>query len=543
MLLALAVSLAAYAGRPASAQAQSKASQGIFLPPDRRSQQDAQAVESSLIAPVPADELQRFATDFTTLVRALHDLNALHPEVQSSMIETERKLATFTPEQWTVLANAWDRPALSNAVERLRSLMPSLNATPGLAGATPAPGGGAAKPAAVAPDDASTTTTLMLANYGPCVPSAAPSFLGAGSPIPSDTSADYGLFIALQTANAAIIPLYVLCESSVIVLGEGTNALDCIPYEAALYVAYGLQVSLQTSEFCDSNVLSAENDATYYNTIAIFNNLNTGVISITNQLTSTQNDLDTHITSVDSDLNAHITAIDADIDNHTAGINTNIDTSIANANSNLNTQIMAIDTDIDGRVTAVNTSVANAASSLSKQITSTNTDIDTRLAAVNTNTNSSATAVDADIVNHVAASTVTIDTAVANVDTDLNNHLTAVDTDLNTHLAAVDADVLAQGSQAGSQITTSQSLNLRLEIEQSLAAGASIGVFATPKAQGGYLEVVGTTVQTVINGLVAAGQSVGNAQTYENEGNTAFAAGQFQAAYNDYMSAYQTAAK
>jgi hypothetical protein len=194
-------------------------------------------------------------------------------------------------------------------------------------------------------------------------------------------------------------------------------------------------------------------------------------------------------------------------------------------------------------VTAVGTSVANAASSLGTQLTSTNTDIDTRLAVVNTNTNSSASAVDTDIVNHLAAATVAIDTAVANADTDLNNHSTAVDTDLNTHLAAVDADVLAQGSQAGSQVTTLQALNLRLEIEQSLAAGATIGVFETPKAQGGYLEVVGTTVQTVINGLVASGQSVGNAQTYENAGNTAFAAGQFQAAYGDYMSAYQTAAK
>jgi hypothetical protein len=57
--------------------------------------------------------------------------------------------------------------------------------------------------------------------------------------------------------------------------------------------------------------------------------------------------------------------------------------------------------------------------------------------------------------------------------------------------------------------------------------------------------VVGTTVQTVINGLVAAGKSVGKAQTYENEGNTAFAAGagNYKTAYYDYMSAYQTATK
>jgi hypothetical protein len=267
---------------------------------------------------------------------------------------------------------------------------------------------------------------------------------------------DYNLFLALAGANEALVPLTVLCDDFAEILGEGTNLAGCIPYGIAAVAAFAIQTSLQVNEFCDGSVVSAQNDSAYFNTIAIFNNLNTGVNSITNQLTSTQNDLDTHITNVDSDVNAHITAIDADIDTHVAGINTNVNTSIANANSNLNAQITAIDTDIDGRVTAVGTSVANAASSLGTQLTSANTDIDTRLAAVNTNTNSSASAVDTDIVNHLAAATVTISTAVANADTDLNNHSTAVDTDLNTHLAAVDADVQAQGSQVGSQVTTLQ---------------------------------------------------------------------------------------
>jgi hypothetical protein len=131
ILLALAVSLATYAGlTTTAARAQSRpsrASAGIYLSPDKRSALDVQATEKALQQPVSPDELQRFATDFTTLLRALHDLNALHPEVQSSLIEAQHKLATLTPEQWTVLANAYDRPTLSNAVERLRSGMPSLN--------------------------------------------------------------------------------------------------------------------------------------------------------------------------------------------------------------------------------------------------------------------------------------------------------------------------------------------------------------------------------------------------------------------------------
>jgi hypothetical protein len=541
ILLALTVSLASYAGLPAGAQAPSNPSQRIHLAPGSLSQ-DSETVLNALRAPVPANELKKFAGDFTTLVHELHDLNSLHPEVQGSMIETQRKLAALTPAQWTALANAWDRTALSSVVQRLGSRPRRPEATPSLTAATPEPGAELSKPAAMAAEDVSATNTLSVANYGICAPTSAPSFLGADS-IPSSTSTDYDLFASLQAANAALIPLAVLCDDFVEILGEGTNAEGCIPYGIAEAVAFAIQTSLQADEFCDSGVLGAENDAAYFNTIAIYNNLNTGVTSITNQLASTQNDLDGHLTKVDSDVNAHITAIDADIDTHVAAINTNVDTSIANANANLTAQITAIDNDIDGRVTGVSSSVANAVSSLSTQITSTDTDIDARLAAVNTNTNSSVSAVNADIDNHVAAATVNIDTAVANADTDVDNHLTAIDADLNTRLAAVDAHVLAQGSQAGSEITTLQAINLRLEIEQSLAAGATVGIFETPKAQGGYLELVGTTVQTVITGLVAAGQSVGNAQSNENAGNTAFAAGQFLAAYYDYMSAYQTAAK
>ena len=541
ILLALTFSLAAFAGLPARAQAPLNPSHRTHFTPGGPSQ-DSEMVLNTLRAPIPANELHSFASDFTTLVNELHDLNPLHPEVQSWMAETQRKLVSLSPAQWTALANAWDRPALSTAVQRLRSHTPRSNAAPSLTAATPEPDAEPTKPAAMAADDVSATNTLSVANYGICAPTSAPSFLGADS-IPSTTSTDYDLFASLQAANAALIPLAVLCDDFVEILGEGTNAEGCIPYGIAEAVAFAIQISLQADEFCDGSVLSAENDAAYFNTIAIYNNLNSGVTSITNQLTNTQDDLDAHLTKVDSDVNAHITAIDADIDTHVAAINTNVDTSIATANANLAAQITSIDNDIDGRVTGVGSSVANAASSLSTLITSTDTEIDTRLAAVNTNTNSSVSAVNTDIDNHVAATTLNIDTAVANADTDVDNHLSAVDADLNTHLAAVDAHVLAQGSQAGSEITTLQALNLRLEIEQSLAAGATVGIFETPKAQGGYLEVVGTTVQTVITGLAAAGQGVGNAQSYENAGNTAFAGGQFQTAYYDYMSAYQTAAK
>jgi hypothetical protein len=140
------------------------------------------------------------------------------------------------------------------------------------------------------------------------------------------------------------------------------------------------------------------------------------------------------------------------------------------------------------------------------------------------------TAIDVDVDTHVAAA-----------DLDIASKLALVDTDLNHHLSTVDADVLARDTQVDGEIATLQALDIRMEIEKSLALGISVGLFETPKAEGGYLELVGTIVQTVINGLVAAGQTCGTAQTSENAGNTVYAAGKFKTAYSDYKAAYQAA--
>jgi len=457
ILLALALSLATYASRPASAA----------QPQSRRPRQNAQTAADALRTPVPEGDLQTFASDLSTLARALHDLNPNRPDVQNRMIQAEQAIGALTPEQLTMLANAYDRPALSQSMERLRSLMPSLSATPGQAGATLRPDLAIQKPGgALHADDASTTTTLSTANYSMCTPTTSTSFLG--STIPSDFPTDYGLFIALQIANGAQIPLNFLCTEITVILGEGTNLPECIIAAIDQAIAFGLQVTLSTFELCDSTVLSAENDSAYFNTIAIYNNLATDTSLIQDQLTSVENDLDTHITAVNSDLNAHITLIDSDIDSHVTGINTNV-----------NTNLTAIDVDVD---------------------------------------------------THVAAA-----------DLDIASKLALVDTDLNHHLSTVDADVLARDTQVDGEIATLQALDIRMEIEKSLALGISVGLFETPKAEGGYLELVGTIVQTVINGLVAAGQTCGTAQTSENAGNTVYAAGKFKTAYSDYKAAYQAA--
>ena len=103
ILLALTLSLAPYALRPPGAQAQS-----ISAPAGAKTPKD-------LTVPVPEGELQTFETDFITLQGVLYDMNGRHPEAQSSIVDSEKKLATLTPEEWTMLANAYDRAALSQS--------------------------------------------------------------------------------------------------------------------------------------------------------------------------------------------------------------------------------------------------------------------------------------------------------------------------------------------------------------------------------------------------------------------------------------------
>jgi hypothetical protein len=346
------------------------------------------------------------------------------------MLEIEQQISALTPEELTILANSYDRPALAQAVARLRSLMPSLRAAPQADLTTVGRAG-------LGADDESTTTTLTPPDYSLCAST------------PSDPSVDYGLFIALQVASGVQIPFDYFCDEIVEILGEGTNLPFCVVDIVLAGISWGLDLTLQAMDFCNPVILGAENHSAWLNTIAIFNNLET----------DTEN-INEHLISVDSNLNTHATAIDADV------------------NSNLT----AIDTDIDA---------------------------------------------------HVAAADLDLATRVGDTDADLNNHLTALD----THLTAVDGDV----KLVGGDVATLQALELRIKIEKSLASGIYVGSLEAPQAQGGYLELVGTTVQTVINGLVAAGQRVGGAQTLENAGNTAYSAGLFKRAYADYMSAYQAA--
>jgi len=188
-----------------------------------------------------------------------------------------------------------------------------------------------------------------------------------------------------------------------------------------------------------------------------------------------------------------------------------------------------ITTDVD--LANHDTNITNRLTTLANQLTQVDSDVINHTTGTNTNLGASLSAVDLDLNNRISG-----------VDTDLNNHITGIDTDLNTHLVGVDADVLNRATQIDNEIGSFQSLDLRLKIENALAAGLVIGLLEVPTAEGGYLDLVRSIVVDTINKVLASGGTVGTASKSLTAGDTAKASGQFKTAYSDYMSAYQAAA-
>jgi hypothetical protein len=131
-----------------------------------------------------------------------------------------------------------------------------------------------------------------------------------------------------------------------------------------------------------------------------------------------------------------------------------------------------------------------------------------------------------------------LDTHVTNVD----NHVATEFTALDTHLTNVDNHVAAQFSALTTLVTANNDLNIRMHIEEDLAAGNHpAGLFELPAAQGGYLELTRTIVVDIIQKTLATGQSVGKANSYLASGDQSRTAGKFKSAYALYGQSYRAA--
>jgi tetratricopeptide (TPR) repeat protein len=131
-----------------------------------------------------------------------------------------------------------------------------------------------------------------------------------------------------------------------------------------------------------------------------------------------------------------------------------------------------------------------------------------------------------------------------------NNQNTA--TILNS-LSSAKTEIINNTNAAKTEIINNDNANrkiledliLRTQIEADLAEADSatpVALYLTPKANGGYLELVRDIVAQTINNIRNAGGSVGQAQSFFNQGEAQRAAGNFKAAYSYYRKAYKQAA-
>jgi len=176
-----------------------------------------------------------------------------------------------------------------------------------------------------------------------------------------------------------------------------------------------------------------------------------------------------------------------------------------------------IHTDLENSVANDNTNTAsiigNVNTKASSIITNDNSNKDAIIA--NNNTNKSA------IISNDNTNTTTITTAIANAVTTLSNN-------------------------SGSTQNQVRDLILSTQIEAELARDTGttpVASYELPASAGGQLDKVRAIVALTITNVLAAGGSVGTAQTVFAQGDQQKAAGQFKAAYDSYRKAYQLAAR
>lgn len=138
--------------------------------------------------------------------------------------------------------------------------------------------------------------------------------------------------------------------------------------------------------------------------------------------------------------------------------------------------------------------------------------------------------------------------------TAFNNEFTTFHTEFTANAATVNTklDTIGSGVDTANQkldaltitVNDQGKLDLRLKIEEDLASPGNhpIALFEVPASGGGYLDLVRDIVADTIAKMQAAGQGVGNAQSFLAAGDAAVAAHDYKTAYADYGKAYRAAA-
>jgi Fe-S cluster assembly scaffold protein SufB len=161
-------------------------------------------------------------------------------------------------------------------------------------------------------------------------------------------------------------------------------------------------------------------------------------------------------------------------------------------------------------------------------------------------------AFEAAIQTQIADSTTTIISAVANAQTAIvnndNSNTATIVTNANTNTANIIANdntnraLIIANENANAKALTD--LLLRTQIEADLAeadSATSVGWYLTPTGNGGHLNLVQAIVTETLANVLAAGGSIGNAQSFLNRADADKAAGNFKSAYDNYRKAYKAA--
>jgi hypothetical protein len=157
--------------------------------------------------------------------------------------------------------------------------------------------------------------------------------------------------------------------------------------------------------------------------------------------------------------------------------------------------------------------------------------------AIINNDNSNKTA----IINNANANTTTLNTAISDSKTTIINNDNSNTATLSTAISNAQTQIINNSNANKNEL---RDLILRTQIEADLAEADSatpVGLYLTPTAKGGYLDLVQTIVTQTLANIQAAGGSIGDAQSFLTQANAQKTAGQFKAAYKLYRKAYKTA--
>ena len=312
---------------------------------------------------------------------------------------------------------------------------------------------------------------------------AAPSFTDWSAASAAAIAADGLQNVIPPPLNAIATAVYIAAAEGALVAETLNSIFDRCSGDVALG-------NLQTSV---DNIQSSQTD--------IINNANTNKTMLTTAITNAKTDIITNDNSNKTMLTTTITNAQTSINNTTNSSSTAITTAITNA------QTAIVNNDNSNKTMIVNNDNSNALT-LNTNLTNAKNQIIT-----NDNTNTT------NIVNNDNANKTTI----------INNDNANTTTLLNSG----NANTLALSD-----------LVLRSQIEADLATesnGVKVAWYMTPTANGGKLDLVKQIVTLTLANIVAAGGSIGNAQSFLTQANADKAAGNIKSAYDNYRKAYKAA--